>query len=225
MYRFKDKISNVLYMIAIRYDFKDTQLINKIEKYLKQISDELVITREISKKSKKLHFHVYCTTKWLIKLDSQVKKIRREFQGYSLESSQFYVKKVKDYEKYMLYILKDNDIIYSNIDCDQLNTFKKQTMAINEDKKLPLYKKLYNRWVNYEGNLSLYAFIANTLIMDFDTFCRRQQIVEYAAYIKIRQSNGKQTAKILNDEFGLYDWNEHNKNKLEEFYKNGSYED
>lgn len=208
-------------MIAIRYDFKgSSETVTKIENYLKQISDELVITRETSKKTKKLHYHVYIKTKWLIKLDSQIKKIRREFQGYGLEKSEYYIKKVKDYEKYLIYILKDGDIIYSSINEDQLTSFKNQTMAINKDKKLPLYKKLYNRWIDYEGNLSLYAFIANTLIIEFDTFCRRQQIVEYAAYIKIKQSNGKNTAKILNDEFGIYDWNDHNVAKLDEYYKN-----
>lgn len=213
-------------MIAIRYDFKGSEeTMDKIKNYLNNISDELVITREESKKTKKLHYHVYCKTKWLIKLDSQIKKIRRELQGYGLVKSDYYIKKVKDYEKYMIYILKDGDVIISTINEDQLTSFKSQTMAINSDKKLPLYKKLYNRWLDYDGNLSIYAFIANTLILEFDTFCRKQQIVEYAAYIKIRQSNGTQTEKILNDEFSIMDWKQHNEEKREAYYKNATYLD
>lgn len=220
MDRFKDKKSIALYMLALRYDSKgNEETDNKINSYLKSISNELVITKEIAKKTKKVHFHIYLTTNWLIKIDSQIKKIRRELQGYSLAKSDYYIKKCKDYDKYMIYILKDGDVIYSSINEDQLTSFKNQTMEINEDKKLPLYKKLYNRWIEYEGNLSLYAFIANTLIIEFDTFCRRQQIVEYAAYIKIKQSDGKKTEKILNDEFGLMDWQQFNQEKMNAHYK------
>ena len=87
------------------------------------------------------------------------------------------------------------------------------------DKKLPVYKKLFNRWEKYDGNLSLYAWIANTLIIEFDTFCRRQQIQDYAAYIRIRQSNGKDTEIVLNEEYGLYDWKKHNEDKTNKWYK------
>ena len=213
---FKDILSMVLYMLAVRYD--STKQNQTIQKYLMEISQDLIITKEISKKVKKEHFHVYLTTKWKTKIESQKTAIRRKLRNY-IVPEQYCVQTVKDYNKYMIYILKENDVIYSNIDKEVVKDFKNQSMEINKDKKLPVYKKLFNRWEKYDGNLSLYAWIANTLIIEFDTFCRRQQIQDYAAYIRIRQSNGKDTEIVLNEEYGLYDWKKHNEDKTNKWYK------
>lgn len=124
----------------------------------------------------------------------------------------------------MLYILKDMNIIKNKgIPLETLNSFKSQSMEINNDKKLPVYKKLYNRWIKLEesGNKmpDLYSFIANTLILEFDTFCRRAQIIEYAVYIKIRLSDGKNTQNIINDAYGIMDWEDYNERKRDKQYQ------
>lgn len=203
-------------MIAIRYD--STKQDKTVRDYLIETAKDIIITKETSKVNKKEHYHVYMTTNMTIKLDSQKTAIRRKLKGW-LAKQQFCVQNVRDYNKYLIYILKDGDVIHSNMDNNVIKDFKNQTMEINDDKKLPLYKKLYNRWIKYDGNLSLYAWIANILIIEFDTFCRRQQIQDYAAYIRIRQSDGKETEKILNDEYGLYDWKKHNEDKTNKLYK------
>lgn len=166
--------------------------------WLKDNSYELLITEEISKKSEKVHHHVYMKHNWSIKLESAQDKIRRFCASTGLKPAQYYARKVKDYSKHLIYILKDGKIKYSTIPQKTLNSFLNQTMAINEDKKLPLYKKLYNRWISYEGKLDIYSFIYNTMVIDFDTFCRRAQILEYAAYIEVKQSNGNNTREIFN---------------------------
>ncbi len=124
----------------------------------------------------------------------------------------------------MVYILKDMDIIkIKGIPLETLNSFKSQSMEINNDKKLPVYKKLYNRWIKLEESgekmPDLYSFIYNTLIFEFDTFCRRAQIIEYAVYIKVRLSDGKNTQNIINDAYGIMDWEDYNERKREKQYK------
>ena len=116
-----------------------------------------------------------------------------------------------------------NIIKNKGIPLETLNSFKSQSMEINNDKKLPVYKKLYNRWIKLEesGNKmpDLYSFIANTLILEFDTFCRRAQIIEYAVYIKIRLSDGKNTQNIINDAYGIMDWEDYNERKRDKQYQ------
>ena len=111
----------VLYMIAVRYD--STKQNQTIQKYLMEISQDLIITKEISKKVKKEHFHVYLTTKWKTKIESQKTAIRRKLRSY-IVPEQYCVQTVKDYNKYMIYILKENDVIYSNIDKEVVKYFR-----------------------------------------------------------------------------------------------------
>ncbi len=58
------------------------------------------------------------------------------------------------------------------------------------------------------------------MVIDFDTFCRRGQILEYAAYIEVRQSNGTDTRNILNKQFGIFDYAHAHEEKLDAWYKN-----
>lgn len=206
-------------MLSIRYDIIDDTQKESTVKWLKDNSEELVITEEISKKSKKLHHHVYMKYKWEIKIESASCKIRRFLKDQGLTQHNYYCKKVKSYSKHLTYILKDGTIIHSSIPEKTLNSFLKHTMAINEDKKLPLYKKLYNRWIDYDGKLDIYSFIYNTMVIDFDTFCRRGQILEYAAYIEVKQSNGNDTKEILNKQFGIFDYAHAHEEKLDAWYR------
>jgi len=207
-------------MISIRYDIIDEKHKESVMDWLKDNSTELVITEETSKKVGKLHHHVYMIFSWTIKLNSAMEKVRRKLAASGLKPGQYYCKKVKDYAGHLIYILKDGKILHSTISEEALNSFKKQTMVINNDKKLPVYKKLYNRWVDYDGPLDLYSFIYNTMVIDFDTFCRRAQILEYAAYIEVKQSNGKNTRDILNKNFGIFDYTHAHEEKLDSWYRN-----
>lgn len=205
-------------MISIRYDILTDSMTNKVVDYLKNNSSTLLITKEVSKKSKKLHHHAHFEYNWSIKIESAKTKIRRKLKDIGFQN--YYVKKVKDYEKHLIYILKDGNIVYTNIPEKTLNSFLNRTVAINKDKKLPVYKKLYNRWIDYDGKLDIYSFIYNTMVIDFDTFCRRGQILEYAAYIEVRQSNGTDTRNILNKQFGIFDYAHAHEEKLDAWYKN-----
>ncbi|AXH74627.1 MAG: putative replicase [Circoviridae sp.] len=205
-------------MISIRYDIITDSMTNKVVDYLKNNSSTLLITKEESKKSKKLHHHAHFEYNWSIKIESAMTKIRRKLKDIGFQN--YYVKKVKDYEKHLIYILKDGNIVYTNIPEKTLNSFLNRTVAINKDKKLPVYKKLYNRWIDYDGKLDIYSFIYNTMVIDFDTFCRRGQILEYAAYIEVRQSNGTDTRNILNKQFGIFDYAHAHEEKLDAWYRN-----
>lgn len=211
----------VLYiMLSIRYDIIDNKQKDSTVNWLKDNSEELVITEEVSKKSKKIHHHVYIKPNWTIKLASAQEKIRRFLSQTGLRPAQYYCKKIKDYSGHLIYILKDGKILHSTIPEETLNSFLNQTIAINKDKKLPVYKKLYNRWVEYDGKLDLYSFIYNTMVIDFDTFCRRAQILEYATYIEVKQSDGNDTKEILNKNFGIFDYAHAHEEKLDAWYRN-----
>lgn len=227
MDRYKDIKSNIRYMIAklaIRFDHVSDEITKKLEEYLSSDALIFLMCKELSKKSNKIHYHIYAEYDINILQDSFLKKLRRNFKNNSLSQYQFCVQKCKNYNKYMLYILKDMNIIKNKgIPLETLNSFKSQSMEINNDKKLPVYKKLYNRWIKLEesGNKmpDLYSFIANTLILEFDTFCRRAQIIEYAVYIKIRLSDGKNTQNIINDAYGIMDWEDYNERKRDKQYQ------
>lgn len=216
----------MLVQLAIRIDFIDEQTTTKLLESLSNSSSKFIVWQEISKISKKKHYHIYMEAETNIKLDSYMKKIRRQFKNENYQSSQFCVQKCKNIKKYMVYIAKDGvhlpiyTIEYTD---DQINSFKKQSMAITNDKKLPIYKKLYNRWMELDESdqpkPDLYSFIADTLVLEFDKFCRKSQIIDYAVYIQIRQNQGKNTRTILNDEYGLMDWNDYNSKKREQNYK------
>lgn len=216
----------MLLKLAVRFDYLNQSTTNKLLEYLFDDSVKFIVSEEISKESKKQHYHIYAEYDVKIKLDSYMKKLRRKFNESGLNKSQFCVQKCKNYNNYMVYLIKDMKIIESftkNINEDELITFKEQSMKINNDKKLPIYKKLYNRWIELEKNNQpkpdIYSFIANTLILEFDTFCRRAQIIEYAVYIQIRLSDGKKTQTILNDAYGIMDWNDYNERKRDKQYK------
>lgn len=216
----------MLVQLAIRIDYIDENTTTNILESLSNSSLKFIVSQEISKISKKKHYHIYMEAEINIKLDSYMKKIRRQFKNYNYQQPQFCVQKCKNIKKYMIYLVKDG-IILNNYTIayteDQINSFKKQSMAITNDKKLPIYKKLYNRWIQFDESdqpkPDLYSFIANTLILEFDKFCRKSQIVDYAVYIQIRQNQGKKTRTILNDEYGLMDWNDYNSKKREQAYK------
>ena len=204
-------------MLSIRYDIIEKNMTTKTVAWLKENANTILITEEVSKKSKKLHHHVHFEYNCRIKIDSAIKKVKRKLQDIGYNN--YYCKKVKDYERHLIYVLKDGNIVYSTMKQETINSFLNQTNKINKDKKLPVYKKLYNRWMEYEGKSDIYTFIYNTMVIDFDTFCRRQQILEYAAYILVKQSNGSKTREVLNQQFGIFDYAHAHEEKLSQWYK------
>lgn len=222
--------------LAIRVDFLNEITMKQALVYIQSRSLKFLAAHELKKTNGVRHFHIYSEMEHTVKIESFKQSIRRGLKKIGYEKSAFCVQTLKDYNKYMLYITKDLDILEEytkNMDLVEIETILKNTKKINKDKKLPVYKKLYNRWIELDNKPTpkpdLYSFIANTMIFEFDTFVRRAQIVEYAVYIQIKQSNGKKTQSIINEAYGIMDWNDYNNKKKDKLYKeyleNKCYED
>ena len=134
--------------ITLRTKENDLDLIKKYLEKSKIKTCKILVSREYGTENGKEHFHYYIeVTHGNQKEESILRGIRRcLFNKY--KKVDYYVKKVKDRNKLLVYITKDGDIVNKeNFTEDELMELQQQNEIIEKDKQLPVYQKLYNkRW-------------------------------------------------------------------------------
>lgn len=111
----------------------------------------LLVTKEVSKQEQKDHLHIYINTDLEIttKFDTFRKNINKLLKDqFNLEKHNKALQLIEteeEVDKLIVYILKDGNIITNNIPEDKLMEYIEKTEQINEDKKVPMYQKVYDK--------------------------------------------------------------------------------
>ena len=109
------------------------------------LSTSYIITEELAKATKKVHWHCHCYVNSDSKHKSVLVNFRRKIKSIhqSIKGSKFYVKRCKHEMKSLVYVLKDGNIIYSShMPKEQLAEAKQLTEKINKEKNLNFKQKL-----------------------------------------------------------------------------------
>lgn len=126
--------------------------------------------------------------------------------------SLYCVQKVKNTEKYLVYLVKDLNIVYSSLSPVLLESVKAKTIKINQDKKKTMKQKLvdyFQEITSFDNDLDLYC-LANIVAEIEVYFMERDMLApirslsyRYAKHIQFTLL-GRQTYLTLyryNDEF------------------------
>ncbi len=135
-------MSNIL-NIRIDADFSQEDTLKKLLKDKKNLY--YIYGKEISKQSKKEHFHIVLKTDYHI--DTARRKIKKAFNF--TKSSEYYVKAVKDLIKTIAYTIKDNNYESNWDDNDQLEQALDYKDKIQVELSL---KTLKEKLLYYLGN-------------------------------------------------------------------------
>ena len=184
------------YHISIRTVEDEFTLLKDILKKVNLTLKYWLVTYEYGKIENNLHYHYHMTVEDSLKMrkrDSILNYIRKNLKD-NIKGC-YYVKKVDNNQKHLLYIAKeychDNmNIKHSNIPQEVLLEIHEANKKINADKKLPMYKKLFLRYDRQHGQKHLHdhndiAKFILTLYKEWDIlFPNRSQMFQYINYIK-----------------------------------------
>lgn len=154
-------MSNIL---ELRGDIKHADE-SKVVAFVKTLnSKKYAYCKEISKKSKKEHFHLMVYTSY------HVDSVRRKFKTYfklSGKKKEFKVATVKDITKYLAYIMKDGDYITENISDKAIEEATIYMNTIKEEQDCKTLKEKCINYLNteYAGNRAKVELCMNTEIM------------------------------------------------------------
>lgn len=153
--------------------------------------------KEFGTKNAGEHYHYHLViTKYKGKIESLMTSIRRKLYKF-YNNKNFYVKQVKDTTKHELYVTKDGDYESEGYSDEELESLDKQNGAIDYDKQLPVYQKLYNRLNSsiYDEPLAVRALDKRLLIEEILTIYKewnvcpptKSDMFRYINYILIQQ--------------------------------------
>ena len=135
-------------MLSIRTKNDNYKLLTTFIEGKKAIIDKALVYKEFGTKEGNEHFHYHLEISNLnIELDSLMRYIRTQLHGTYDGNASYYVKKVKSVEKHIDYISKDLERVHDKgFTADEIKTIETKAEAIQKDKQLPVYKKLFNRY-------------------------------------------------------------------------------
>ncbi len=135
-------------MLSIRTKNDNYKLLTSFIEGKKAQIDKALVYKEFGTKEGNEHFHYHLEISNLnIELDSLMRYIRTQLHGTYDGNSSYYVKKVKSVEKHIDYISKDLERVHmKGFSSDEIKTIETKAEAIQKDKQLPVYKKLFNRY-------------------------------------------------------------------------------
>jgi hypothetical protein len=133
----------VLHNIAIRLDRKDDNSLPELQKYLDTVSESYVVSEEVSKKSKKVHYHAVVQVESHNKTKTETRKIRDNIALINPANSCYYAESVKHLEKTLCYTVKDLNVkINKWKDVSQFDDCVVETQRINDEKTQPMKQQL-----------------------------------------------------------------------------------
>ncbi len=135
----------MLHEFMIRVDAINNNTKKDFLSLLNDISlKEALVTEEIAAKSKKVHFHAQVCMESHKKTETLAKNLRENLKKkLQVQGHELYVKKTKNLEDSLVYILKDGKIILNTYkDQDMIKECQEQTMRINKEKKKSMKHQL-----------------------------------------------------------------------------------
>ncbi len=157
----------MIHEVAVRFDKTDTSDAIIFSSLLEDSDLEIVeyiVTEEISKQCKKIHFHAQININSHNQIKSVLKRVRSLCKSMGLIGSQLYVKRSKDILKHLTYITKDQNIIIDHWKNRELLTKAQDTTSrINEEKS----KKMKHLLLEYAQSLEPPSALTGVLTVDF----------------------------------------------------------
>ncbi len=157
----------MIHEVAVRFDKTDTSDAIIFSSLLEDSDLEIVeyiVTEEISKQCKKIHFHAQININSHNQIKSVLKRVRSLCKSMGLTGSQLYVKRSKDILKHLTYITKDQNIIIDHWKNRELLTKAQDTTSrINEEKS----KKMKHLLLEYAQSLEPPSALTGVLTVDF----------------------------------------------------------
>jgi uncharacterized protein Yka (UPF0111/DUF47 family) len=141
-------------MLSIRTKNDNYKLLTSFIEGKKAVIDKALVYKEFGTKEGNEHFHYHLEISNLkIEVDSLMRYIRTQLHGTYDGNSSYYVKKVKSVEKHIDYISKDLERVHcKGFTKEEIKTIETKAEAIQKDKQLPVYKKLFNRYIQDENS-------------------------------------------------------------------------
>lgn len=130
--------------IDIQPDFKYQDFLTWCKAALEPA--EMVISQETSKQAQKEHLHLYVKTTHplLNKFSTWRKKLNKDLRElFNLHKHNKSIFQVEDRKKYLVYIIKDGDILHNDLEEEEYEELEEETNKINKDKNTKQYIKVY----------------------------------------------------------------------------------
>jgi len=127
----------MIHQFAIRIDKLSKNTLKKISQLcIDEKFQQYIISQEISKISKKAHFHMYVVCETNLTYKSASNQIRQRIKDtFSCKPFQYCIQKCKDVKKYLLYMCKDLVIENTYGYCDEeIKAILEDTKRINKEK-------------------------------------------------------------------------------------------
>ncbi len=135
-------------MLSIRTKNDNYKLLTTFIEGKKAIVDKALVYKEFGTKEGNEHYHYHFEISNLkINIDSLMKYIRTQLHGTYDGNASYYVKKVKSVDKHIDYVAKDLERVHDKGFSDkEIESIETKAIAIQKDKSLPVYKKLFSRY-------------------------------------------------------------------------------
>ncbi len=136
----------MIHQVAARFDQSKTSSAEIFSLLLDDSSlevTEYIISEEVSKEAKKVHYHLQINIKSFNQPKSVRKTIRSLIKKMGLEGSQFYVKQTRKLRDHLVYLIKDCNIVIDRWkNREILEESKTITARINAEKGIKMKHQL-----------------------------------------------------------------------------------
>ena len=182
------------YPVHLRLDASDKYTSEDFRDLVASLTPNYLITEEISKVSKKTHWHCQAYIHSDNTLPSVLRRCRRKIKeihpSISSKKGHYYVARVKKEIESLSYILKDGQTLYSsNMPQQILAQAKEKTEKINNEKHLDLKQKI-EKYITENYDLPTIQTIQLAIILyhnEHDMLPPHHSIVKrYAAHISYK---------------------------------------
>lgn len=131
----------------LRVDITLKSALEFSKKFISKFKPDIYcVSFEIAKLTKKEHIHMY------LKFDLNSVPAKSSLSDYMKKNDYFrkysFAKQKKSTMKHLLYILKDEKPILSNLNAELMDELMEKCMEIKMDKKLTIKEKYYNYWLD-----------------------------------------------------------------------------
>lgn len=157
----------MIHQFAIRIDKLSENTLKKISQLcIDEKFQQYIISQEISKISKKFHYHMYVVAETNLTFKSTSNRIRHRIKDtFGCKPFQYCVQKCKDVKKYLLYMCKDLVIeeTYGYED-EEIQAILKDTKRINREKTQQMKHQLVEHIFNTEDLGHDYRLIMKSIV-------------------------------------------------------------
>lgn len=157
----------MIHQIALRIDQMSENTLKIIFQFMvDEKFQQYIISQEVSKISKKVHYHMYMCTETNLTYKSYTNRLRQSIKDkFECKPFQYCLQKCKDVQKYLLYMCKDLAIekTYGFEDAE-IQQILKDTKRINREKTQQMKHQLVEHIFNTDDVHDDYRMIMKSIV-------------------------------------------------------------